>query len=317
MADKLNLNITDAEVNELTGPELKAHITAIQGTPQNKIATRSEGIRKLQRLRQWARNVDGMSGIPKDTEPQVKTYAELFAKCKARGAIMQPLPTPADRLTPIDPEYDDPEDIVDGDEAISANIAAKAQDTPVARPGVAEDADTAADSRGTLQAPDQAEATPPAVEPTPAPAPWFVKVAAGVEVESEGEKIMHKRGTLRARLAEQAANAAPIQAAPSAMKDRRPKKETGAPRKERESLIAVKATFAGTSKLHVNNETRRMRYETLQFIQSKALRDIPGWPKGAVLVEELKKFNGKDVRPFVHKLIEEGHVTRVQPIIPE
>lgn len=314
----LNLNIPDAEVESLTGPELKAHISAIQGREQTKIASRSEGVRKLNRLRMWARNADGLTGIPKDTQPVVRSYEELQAKAKARGRELPQLPQPSDKMREFDPEWDDPADLIDGtNETVSA-----APEPAVTRPGVSDDAEAAAATRGTVEGPEQAEATPPAADPAsevvpPAPFP-FTKTAQGVTVVVNGEEITHKRGTLRARLAEQAANSSPITVAASALKDRRPKKETGEARKPREALLAVKATFAGTSKLHCNNESRRTRYEVLEWVKAKALRQTPGWPTGAVLIDEFpKQFGGKDVRPFVHKLLEDGHLERVAPLVPK
>lgn len=320
----VNLEIDSRDENATTN-ELREAIDAIQGFAVSRGVNRKDLRTRLERLQQWSRNFNGMTGIAKGLKvAPVLSYEEIVAKARAKGVDIPELPKSHEKIVPFDPEFDDEADFADVDVTAppSPEPVAVAPEPAVARPSVSVDTDAAAVTRGTLQDDSQAEAMPPEVAPEPAPvgpAPFpFTKTAQGVTVEVDGETITHKRGTLRARLAEQAANANPITPAASAMKDRRPKKETGEARKPREALLAVKATFAGTSKLHSNNEARRTRFEVLTWVQMKALREIPGWPKGAVLIDEFgKQFPNKDVRPFIHKLIEDGHLTRVNPEVPK
>jgi hypothetical protein len=335
----LNLNIADSEIADLTGPELKAHISAIQGFEQTKIASKSEGVRKLSRLRMWARNEDGLLGIPKDTKPQIRSMEELKAKAAAKGKTLSELPKANDKLVAFDPEFDDIDDQVDGvNESAEpvlpeAPVVMQADESAVTRPGVGTDVEEIAASHGTIKNDAQAEADRRFGQPhyghyeceasegdspgmPAAPVPDTVVTSQGVEVKIDDETIVHKRGTMRARLAQQAAAAPAIVKAASAERDRRPKKETGEARKPREQLLGVKATFTGLTKNHAGS----MRKNILVFIQTKATRQLPGWKLGAVPIGEIERHfdgTGKAVKPFIHKLIEDGHCERAEPVLPE
>jgi antitoxin (DNA-binding transcriptional repressor) of toxin-antitoxin stability system len=184
--------------------------------------------------------------------------------------------------------------------------------------------------------PTPAPTTPPAPKPAPGPTasaapadddeadedgeapelpegPEAVATPRGVEVKQGDETIVHKRGTLRARLATQAMEATPIKLAASATRDRRPKKETGEKRKTREALLGVRATFNGLTKNHKGS----LRYNVLLFVQSKANREIPGWPKGTVLPTEIDAHFQQVCKPYIHKLIEDQHFERTVPLVPE
>jgi hypothetical protein len=328
----LNLNIEDAAIEALTGPELKAHISAIQGFEQKKISDRKAGMTMLRRLRQWSKNEDGLLGIPKGTNPQVRSMEELKAKAAARAKTLSELPKSNEKVTPFDPLWDDPADQIDGvnesaqDSEIPVTVATgDAEREQVMAAIQSHNDERSADDKafdnphhghheaeddGAEVSADDDDGDAPAIPP--APAPNMVVTAAGVEVKVDGETITHKRGTLRARLATQAANAKPIELAPSAQRDRRPKKETGAPRKAREVLLGVKATFRGLTK----NHEKSMRKNVLVYVQTKATRPLPGWPTGAVPIGEIEKFfaaENQPVKPFLHKLIEDGHLERVTP----
>lgn len=337
MKTAVNVNVPDADIEELTGPEIKAHIAAITGQPERKIATRTDGLKTLRRLRQWSRNADGLLGVPKDSAPVVRTLAELRAKAAGKGKTFdETLPKSHERVTPIDPEWDEAEDIVDGNEAVvdhktAVFFAATAPGVNVDKafasdaPAPSTKIDPAPAPHGVIESPAQPEATEPVegdddedtdAEDAPVPTipagPAATMTARGVEVQVGEETIVHPRGSMRARLAVQAAEAKPIQLAASATKDRRPKKETGEPRKQREALLGVRATFAGTTKNHKGS----LRYNVLVFIQSKGNREIPGWVKGTVLPAEIDAHFDTNCKPFLHKLIEDGHLARCVPLLP-
>lgn len=303
----LNVNIPDAELESLTGSEIKAHISAISGQAEKKIATRKDGLTTLRRLRMWSQNQDGLLGVPKDSAPIVRTMEELLTKATAKGKTVADLPKSHERVTPIDPEWD--EEIVDGDAAIEEAQQRAAMPPAPAPHGViespmqpeaipGEDTDADADDEGPM--------------PTIPAAPDTKATAQGVEVKVGDETIVHPRGTMRARLAQQAAEAKPIELAPSAQRDRRPKKETGEARKVREALLGVRATFAGLTKNHKGS----VRFNVLVFVQSKAKREVPGWPTGTVLPAEIDAHFQQNCKPYLHKLIEDGHLARSVPLMP-
>jgi len=294
---KLDLTIADKALDDLTSADISAHIAAIRGDAKpRKIESKSAGLRTLRKLRQWSENLDGLLGVSKGEKPQVRSYDALAAKARSRGVAMPAageIPDlPAAAFVPEDDVPEIMPESAPGNPEIE--VIANKNPEPVKREAAREPSD-----------PKGEEAEGEKVEDAPEP----VAPSANIETESARK---YPRGSLRAQLAEQLAKAAPI--VPKARKDVRPKKVTGEARKPREALLGVRATFAGITKNHAQSD----RAAILLFIQTKATREIPGWPKGAVPMAELEKHFefGKSPKPFVHKLLEDRHLERVVPLVP-